>query len=113
MIADAVLPVEGNHCVAMPAANWRKSPHFWSISSRWSFELPRGGVPVGIEVASALHAPLDLLLVRKIGVPGHAEVAAGAVIDGGHQRGRRAHGRRVQVRDREDRRSRTREDRPP
>jgi putative phosphoribosyl transferase len=44
--------------------------------------LPRGGVPVGIEVASALHAPLDLLLVRKIGVPGHSELAAGAVIDG-------------------------------
>jgi putative phosphoribosyl transferase len=44
--------------------------------------LPRGGVPVGIEIASALHAPLDLLLVRKIGVPWHPELAAGAVIDG-------------------------------
>lgn len=43
--------------------------------------LPRGGVPVAAEVAKALGAPLDLLLVRKIGVPGHAELAAGAVVD--------------------------------
>ncbi|MEH2499718.1 putative phosphoribosyl transferase [Bradyrhizobium sp. AZCC 1678] len=48
--------------------------------------LPRGGVPVGIEVAHALHAPLDLLLVRKIGVPWHPELAAGAVIDGARPR---------------------------
>jgi len=45
--------------------------------------LPRGGVPVAAHVAAALHAPLDLLLVRKIGAPGHAELAMGAVIDGG------------------------------
>lgn len=44
--------------------------------------LPRGGVPVGYEVARALDAPLDLLLVRKIGAPGHAEYGIGAVIDG-------------------------------
>lgn len=44
--------------------------------------LPRGGVPVGYEVAKALNAPLDLLLVRKIGVPGQSELAAGAVVDG-------------------------------
>lgn len=43
--------------------------------------LPRGGVPVAAEVATALHAPLDLVLVRKIGVPGHSELAAGAVVD--------------------------------
>jgi putative phosphoribosyl transferase len=48
--------------------------------------LPRGGVPVGIEIARALHAPLDLLLVRKIGVPSHPELAAGAVIDGARPR---------------------------
>jgi predicted phosphoribosyltransferase len=41
--------------------------------------LPRGGVPVAAEVARALAAPLDVLLVRKIGVPGHAELAMGAV----------------------------------
>ena len=44
--------------------------------------LPRGGVPVAYEVAASLHAPLDLLLVRKIGAPGHEEYGIGAVIDG-------------------------------
>lgn len=45
--------------------------------------LPRGGVPVGFEVARALQLPLDLLLVRKVGVPGHEELAMGAVASGG------------------------------
>jgi len=45
--------------------------------------LPRGGVPVGVEVAAALGAPLDVLLVRKLGVPGHAELAFGAIATGG------------------------------
>ena len=40
--------------------------------------LPRGGVPVAVEVARALHAPLDVLVVRKLGVPGHEELAIGA-----------------------------------
>jgi len=44
--------------------------------------LPRGGVPVGFEVAKALTAPLEVLLVRKIGAPGHAELGLGAVVDG-------------------------------
>jgi putative phosphoribosyl transferase len=44
--------------------------------------LPRGGVPVGAEVARALAAPLGLMLVRKIGAPGHVELAMGAVVDG-------------------------------
>nr|WP_295466623.1 phosphoribosyltransferase [Mesorhizobium sp.] len=44
--------------------------------------LPRGGVPVAAEVAAFLDAPLDLLLVRKIGVPAQPELAMGAVIDG-------------------------------
>jgi putative phosphoribosyl transferase len=44
--------------------------------------LPRGGVPVGFEVAKALGAPLDILLVRKIGAPGHEELGLGAVVDG-------------------------------
>jgi predicted phosphoribosyltransferase len=44
--------------------------------------LPRGGVPVAAEVATALDAPLDLVLVRKIGVPSHPELAMGAVTDG-------------------------------
>ncbi|HEU4452679.1 MAG TPA: phosphoribosyltransferase family protein, partial [Longimicrobium sp.] len=45
--------------------------------------LPRGGVPVGYEVANALGAPLDVLVVRKLGVPGHEELAMGAVAGGG------------------------------
>ena len=44
--------------------------------------LPRGGVPVAAEVAAALNAPLDLILVRKIGVPMQPELAMGAVVDG-------------------------------
>jgi putative phosphoribosyl transferase len=44
--------------------------------------LPRGGVPVAAEVAAALNAPLDLILVRKIGVPFQPELAMGAVVDG-------------------------------
>lgn len=44
--------------------------------------LPRGGVPVGFEVAMQLAAPLDVLLVRKIGAPGHEELGLGAVVEG-------------------------------
>jgi erythromycin esterase-like protein/predicted phosphoribosyltransferase/predicted alpha/beta-hydrolase family hydrolase len=46
------------------------------------YALPRGGVPVAAEVARALKAPLDLILVRKIGAPGAPEVALGAIVDG-------------------------------
>src|SRR6516225_239226 len=45
--------------------------------------LPRGGVPVGFEVARALAAPLDVFLVRKLGVPGREELAMGAIASGG------------------------------
>lgn len=45
--------------------------------------LPRGGVPVAYEVAEALGAPLDLFLVRKLGTPGHRELAMGAIASGG------------------------------
>jgi putative phosphoribosyl transferase len=45
--------------------------------------LPRGGVPVAYEVAAALNAPLDIFLVRKLGVPGHEELAMGAIATGG------------------------------
>lgn len=45
--------------------------------------LPRGGVPVAFEVARALNAPLDIFLVRKLGVPGHSELAMGAIASGG------------------------------
>jgi putative phosphoribosyl transferase len=45
--------------------------------------LPRGGVPVAFEVAQVLRAPLDVFLVRKLGVPGHEELAMGAIATGG------------------------------
>lgn len=45
--------------------------------------LPRGGVPVAFEIAQALHVPLDVFIVRKLGVPGHAELAMGAIAMGG------------------------------
>ncbi len=46
--------------------------------------IPRGGVPVGLEVAEALGAPLDIVLVRKIGAPFQPELAVGAIVDGEH-----------------------------
>ena len=45
--------------------------------------LPRGGVPVAHEIAQVLHAPLDICIVRKLGVPGHKELAMGAIATGG------------------------------
>jgi len=45
--------------------------------------LPRGGVPVAFEIATALHAPLDVFLVRKLGFPGQEELAIGAIASGG------------------------------
>src|SRR5436305_1946132 len=45
--------------------------------------LPRGGVPVGYEVAHAIDSPLDVFLVRKLGVPGREELAMGAIASGG------------------------------
>src|SRR5215211_7829452 len=45
--------------------------------------LPRGGVPVGFEIAQALGVPLDVFVVRKLGVPGHEELAFGAIASGG------------------------------
>ena len=45
--------------------------------------LPRGGIPVAFEVANALKAPLDVFVVRKLGLPGHSELAMGAIASGG------------------------------
>lgn len=45
--------------------------------------LPRGGVPIGYEIAKALNLPLDVMIVRKLGVPGHEELAMGAIASGG------------------------------
>jgi putative phosphoribosyl transferase len=47
--------------------------------------IPRGGIPVAVEVATALNAPLDICLVRKLGVPGHKELAMGAIAADGVQ----------------------------
>ncbi len=60
-LAEALLPMAGEHPVVLA--------------------LPRGGVPVAWEIARRLAAPLDLLIVRKLGVPGHSEFAMGAVAD--------------------------------
>lgn len=46
--------------------------------------LPRGGVPVGFEIASRLKAPLDVIVVRKLGAPGQHELGLGAIVDGDH-----------------------------
>lgn len=54
----------------------------WKASGALVFALPRGGVPVAVEVAKALGLPLDLLYVRKIGAPLEPELALGAVVDG-------------------------------
>jgi putative phosphoribosyl transferase len=55
----------------------------YSVERPVVLALPRGGVPVAAMIATALAAPLDLILVRKIGVPFHKELAMGAVVDGG------------------------------
>jgi predicted phosphoribosyltransferase len=61
----------------------RLRPRFGGRSDVLVLALPRGGVPVGYEVAMALGAPLDVFLVRKLGVPGHEELAMGAIAGGG------------------------------
>ncbi len=63
-LADRLLPFKDRHPVVLA--------------------LPRGGVPVGYEIARVLEAPLDLILVRKIGAPYREELAIGAIVDGGH-----------------------------
>ena len=58
----------------------------WNFANRTDtvvLALPRGGVPVGFKVAEALNAPLDVFVVRKLGVPGYAESAMGASASGG------------------------------
>jgi len=58
-------------------------PGYANRSDVFVLALPRGGVPVAYEVADVLHAPLDVLVVRKLGVPGHEEYAMGALASGG------------------------------
>ncbi len=56
--------------------------HFFAKKNTIVLALPRGGVPVGYEIAQALNLPLDIFLVRKLGVPGHEELAFGAIAMG-------------------------------
>lgn len=60
----------------------RRLHHFSGHNDLLVLALPRGGVPVGYEVAQHLDAPLDIFMVRKIGVPGHEELAMGAIAEG-------------------------------
>src|SRR5436309_7142964 len=68
---------EAGRQLAVKLANYADRPDVLVLA------LPRGGVPVAYEVARALHAPLDVFLVRKLGVPGHEELAMGAIATGG------------------------------
>jgi predicted phosphoribosyltransferase len=61
----------------------RKLSHYADRPDVVLLALPRGGVPVAYEVAQALHAPLDIFVVRKLGLPGHEELAMGAIASGG------------------------------
>ncbi len=68
---------QAGRLLAEALADYRRSPRTWVLA------LPRGGVPVGAEIAAALDLPLDVWLVRKLGVPGHEELAMGAIAPGG------------------------------
>lgn len=63
--------------LAEHAATYRDTPDLLVLA------LPRGGVPVAYEVAKGLNAPMDVFLVRKLGTPGHEELAMGAIASGG------------------------------
>jgi putative phosphoribosyl transferase len=60
-----------------------KLVHYRGVKNLLVLGLPRGGVPVAFEVAKTLEAPLDVFLVRKLGLPGHRELAMGAIATGG------------------------------
>jgi len=63
----------------------RKLQHYADKPNVLVLGLPRGGVPVAAEIAMALDAPLDVFIVRKLGLPGHEEFAYGAIASGGTQ----------------------------
>src|SRR5436190_10559393 len=58
-------------------------PHHAASPDTLVLGLPRGGVPVAFEIARSLGLPLDVFIVRKLGVPGHEELAMGAIASGG------------------------------
>ena len=68
---------EAGHILAKNLSAYKDKPDVLVLG------LPRGGVPVAYEVARELNAPLDVFIVRKLGVPGHEELAMGAIATGG------------------------------
>lgn len=83
MNRDETMPVPIPDRVAAGRALADLLSHYQGRANTLVLALPRGGVPVAFEIASALRLPLDLMLVRKLGVPGHAELAMGAIASGG------------------------------
>ncbi len=83
MNRDEVMPIPIPDRVAAGQALARLLASYSGCPDAIVLALPRGGVPVAYEIASALRLRLDLLLVRKLGVPGHAELAMGAIASGG------------------------------
>lgn len=71
--------VEAGRLLAAELAAYKLPPNVVVLA------LPRGGVPVGLEVAKVLHAPLDVVVVRKLGVPWQPELAMGAIVGGSAQ----------------------------
>lgn len=69
--------IEAGQMLAQRLANYANRPDVLVLA------LPRGGVPVAFQVAQALNAPIDVFVVRKLGVPGHEELAMGAIASGG------------------------------
>ena len=80
-MSDIALPFSDRSQAGRALAD--KLMHYAGKSSVLVLALPRGGVPVGFEVARALRAPLDVFVVRKLGLPGHEEYAMGAIASGG------------------------------
>ncbi len=68
---------------AKPDSDWPATSHPLPTVSLVVLALPRGGVPVAAEIAARLGVPFDVFVVRKLGVPGHEELAMGAVASGG------------------------------
>ena len=80
-MSDSTLPyLDRRHAGRVLA---EKLIHYAENANLLVLALPRGGVPVGFEVAHALQAPLDVFVVRKLGFPGHEEYAMGAIASGG------------------------------
>jgi predicted phosphoribosyltransferase len=77
--ADAIYAdrVDAGRVLARLLSNFRATPGALVLA------LPRGGVPIGFEIAQLLNLPLDVLIVRKLGVPGEEELAMGAIASGG------------------------------